>query len=452
MDFLSIEKRFGTSFDEDWWDGFLAETQELSIPCVIRDVMTNSDTARMRRNVLDIIADLASTHKEKYGLRLWVDGQSVDNSLIFANPPLPDDTIETWTSRVFKGIKFGIILNRGEKFSESLSHYISSSLAPFIAKNGMPTEGLLFTLFIGNYDKTPLGIHKDLPGKSVIQFHLGPGPKEMYTWVDGILESQLGPRPGNVYDVEPHLSSATRHVFFEGDIYYMPENLYHVGRQDDLSITVGCWYNNRTDQHFAERLLSFLVTKYLQPSRIMMKADQKNPEDTSVIGPVLDLFKLPSDYRDLNLRSLLREIYRDFRMALFSNGALRNAPIPNSTRLILRPSDTVRLQAPYRILYRSGSGGRKVLIFARGSMIEANYSPDLIALIDRLNRGHPLTVAEIMTETTDAWPAEAAAYFVRWFHEVRAIQVADGREDNCRSCIDLPRHLGRDQSDVDRLS
>ncbi|RBJ70723.1 hypothetical protein C3L29_036380, partial [Pseudomonas sp. MWU12-2534b] len=156
-------------FDADSWTGFLTRTEQRSQPCVFDDALDASQARVMRRQVLDILAELGQVHKAKYGYRLWLDGLKVDElDEHFALHPLPHENVEDWVGRAFGERKFGIILNRGEKFSPGLSQAIAHILEPALKTIGMPTEGILFTVFIGNYDMTPLGIHKDSPGKSVI--------------------------------------------------------------------------------------------------------------------------------------------------------------------------------------------------------------------------------------------------------------------------------------------
>lgn len=409
------------AFDETWWDAFLQTTQRLTTPTVIEDALPREDTARMRRYVLDIIRDLALIHREAYGIRLWLDGELSSLDVIFDNPPTDDDTIESWSARVFGDRKFGIILNRGEKFSEPLSRSVATRLAPLLRANGMPTEGLLFTLFIGDYDNTPLGIHKDLPGKCVIHFHLGPGPKKMFTWNDGVLEDKLGYRPSSLKDVDNHLDSGVRHQIDEGDLYFMPPNMYHVGRQSGLSVAVGCWYNNRSEFDFALRLVSLLREKHIKSSPHMMLADLAVPESDTAIDTVMDLFDLPSPLDQMTFKDVIRETYRDFRLALFSNAGLRNAPIPRIDEVDIQALEAIQANNPYRMHYRRWPDASRMTLYVRGTVIELKHISGLQALIDRINTGEAVPIEEVYASSDPQWTPPLADYVIRLLHRARGI-------------------------------
>ncbi|RBH45233.1 hypothetical protein C3F00_037825, partial [Pseudomonas sp. MWU13-2860] len=62
--------RLRQQFDADWWTGFLTRTEQMSQPCVFDDALDASQARVMRRQVLDILAELGQVHKAKYGYRL----------------------------------------------------------------------------------------------------------------------------------------------------------------------------------------------------------------------------------------------------------------------------------------------------------------------------------------------------------------------------------------------
>ena len=181
-------------FSPLWWDEFLEKTNNMSEPGAFYNCMPSEETALMRTYILEILARLAHMRTSKYGYRVYLKGVLLDGNgmeKIYDLPPLPGETLEQWVVRAFGEQKFGMIINQGERFNLELSKLIALKIQPYLAKTGIPTEGLIYTLFIGNYDSTPLGIHKDLPGKSVMHFHLGPGAKTMYTWDDEVFADDV---------------------------------------------------------------------------------------------------------------------------------------------------------------------------------------------------------------------------------------------------------------------
>jgi len=414
----------GERFDSMWWDGFLETTQQMSTPCVFKNCITESETTQMRRYILDILADFSRQRSIKYGMRLWVDGKQADDlSSFYDCPPLDGEDIPAWTKRAFGEKKFGIILNRGEKFSKELSRLLAYRLQPLLEKIGMPTEGFLFTIFIGNYDNTPLGIHKDLPGKSVMHFHLGPGSKDMYTWNDADYESRAGATVQGNQDIAPHLPYATRHHFEEGDIYFMPENRYHVGTQEGLSIGIACWCNNRSNFQFAEQLLFFMRNNFLKDSTLMLKADRNDLENLSGLDKTLALFDIPEHLDNLRFKDLLSVLYKDLRYALYSNAGYRNAPLPNEDKVTLDIDSVIQLEAPYKLLYYIPAESDKLVLFSRGTRLEMKNLPEIRGMIDLINKGEQISVREILQGFSDAFPRESIYYLLKQIYKYNGIAV-----------------------------
>jgi hypothetical protein len=417
-------EKISNAFSAGWWDGFLDETANMSQPAVFKDSLSAAETRAMRADILGILADFAQRRSTKYGMRLWLEGKQVlDMSDFFATAPEPGEDVDHWVQRAFGSQRFGIILNRGEKFSNRLSRFMAQRLQPLLQKIGMPTEGFLFTIFIGNYDSTPLGIHKDLPGKSVMHFHLGPGGKTMYTWDDDYPPAQ-GRHFQNKKPIEPHLPHATRHDFAEGDVYFMPENRFHVGTQDGLSIGIACWCNNRSNADFSKELLTFMKRNYLLDSPLMLKADQRGLDDVSGLEPTLALYQFPPEVQDLSFKDLMRNLYRDLRYALYSNAGLRNAPLPLLDPDPLAGKSTLCLEAPYSLRYYLTEATGKLMVFVRGTQIALRHIECLPRLIDRINRGEPLAIADIVQEYGQDLPPEALRYFLGQLYQHNGIALS----------------------------
>ena len=415
----SLTTRFGAA----WWERFMAETGQLSAPQAFRACLDAGETARMRRCILDIIAELGSTIRNAYGYRLWIEGEQVtDLDAHFAKAPRPGEDIEDWTRRAFGDQHFGIILNRGEKFNMELSRAMAYVLKPMMERAGMPTEGIIFTIFIGNYDMTPLGIHKDLPGKSVIHFHLGPGSKTMYVWDDDKYETAPGEKRQNNKAVEPHLASATRHTFHEGDLYFMPENRFHLGTQSGLSIGIACWFNNRSNIHFAQRLVQLLRQNYLHDSGTMLRHDRRPVDDIGHLEQTLDQFDL-SEVGEASVKDTLRHIYKDFRYALFSNAGFRSSPFPNLAPAGIREDSRVRVTDPYRILARETDAQGEMTLYMRGTKVAIRELGGVRALVDALNAGRELAMAEVLALLGAPWTFATARYLLELMHKHRGIQI-----------------------------
>lgn len=414
------------NFDSRWWDNFLSTSKQMTETTVIKDCIPKQQTALMQKYILEILADLAKLRTNKFGYRVYIDGVQLENNemiQIYDSPPKENETIEEWTTRTFGDKKFGMIINQGERFNLPLSKMIALKLKPLLDKIGMPTEGIIFTLFIGNYDKTPLGIHLDLPGKSVIHFHLGPGSKTMYTWDTKEYLNMVGEEKYNNQNIEKYIPFATEHPFDEGDVYFMPEDTYHVGTQEGLSIAIACWCYNRASIDFAIRLQSLLSEQYLSTKDENLKADKNDIDDVSGVHRTLDLFEIPQELEDLSFKDLLKEIYKDLRYSLYSNAGYRTSPFLKKEVISFEMDDTIELEKPYKVQYKESLNKEKLQLFIRGIKFEMNNFKSITVFIDEINKGHSIKVKDILSILNKEWDSDIGLYILAVLHKHNGINV-----------------------------
>lgn len=413
-------------FSSTWWDDFLSSTQNMSQTAVIRNGMPKEETALMQQYILEILADIAKLRTNKFGYRVYIDGVQLENNdmiQVYDSPPKKDETLAEWVNRAFGERKFGMIINQGERFNLELSKLIAFKLKPLLDKIGMPTEGIIFTLFIGNYDSTPLGIHLDLPGKSVIHFHLGPGSKTMYTWDTKEYLDLVGEEKYNNQNINKYLPFANKHHFDEGDIYFMPEDTYHVGTQEGLSVAIACWCYNRSNQDFAQRLQSLLLEQYLKKVDENLKPDSNPIDNVSALDKTLDLFDIPAALEQLNFKDLMKETYRDLRYSLYSNAGYRTSPFLKAESISFDLNDTIEIEKPYKILYKESLDTQKLQLFIRGTKFELNNFDGIKTLIDEINTDKPIVVKDALSILDKNWDHDIGLYILSVLYKHHGIQV-----------------------------
>jgi hypothetical protein len=418
-------EKIATTFDPIWWDDFLDTTDKMTKTSVLKDCMTKEETAEMRTYILEILADMARRRTDKHGYRVYIEGKQLEKNEMFRiydAPPLPGESVEDWVQRTFGETKFGMIINEGERFNLELSNKIALKLAPLLEKTGIPTEGIIFTLFIGNYDSTPLGIHLDLPGKSVIHFHLGPGSKTMYTWNNEEYETMVGEEKYNNKAISKYIPYANKYPFDEGDIYFMPENTYHVGTQEGLSIAIACWCYNRGNYDFAGRLQAIIKEQYLQRSALMLKPDTNPLDNADGVDKTIDLYKLPPELEALSFKDLLKETYKDLRYTLHSNAGYRTYPFPKTDNKTFSVTDTVEIEQPYKIRYYR-TDNDKLFIYVRGVKTEFKYFECLERFIDTINNDSPILVKDLLQTLDPAWDESAGLYILSLLYKHHGIKI-----------------------------
>ncbi|QZK98521.1 hypothetical protein [Flavobacterium psychrophilum] len=414
------------NYSPEWWDEFLNKTNNLTKTSIFSECMDSEETKSLRMNVLQIIQTLAKLRTNKYGYRVYVDGKIQDNNemnKIYDSPPLDNEIIEDWVKRVFGEKKFGMIINLGEKFNLDLSKKIALKTEPYLEKIGFPREGINFSIFVGNYDKTPLGIHKDPPGQDVMHFHLGPGDKTMYTWGRNEFEDLIDNKKFDKLDVESLLPYSTEFSFKEGDMYYMPEGEYHIGKQDGLSIALTFWRYNHTKDKLAKKLQNVVFSQFLQKNDDLLATDKNDLNDISGLDETLKIFEIPTEMENMNLKDLMKEAYKDLRYSIHSNAGYRTSPFPIEEDILFNLEDVIQLEKPFKILFKESLNKQKLHVYVRGIKIELNNFECIISFLNEINTGNLIKIKDLLNVLDESWDKEIGLYMLSLIYKNHGIVI-----------------------------
>jgi hypothetical protein len=425
--------------DKAWWQNVLANTENLREPIVLPQVFEN-EVDTLSELTVDIFRKLASARGTESGFRVWVSDEhgviapeptKAYDERLCTNPPLPGESIAQWGKRIFGDRKFGIIMNDGQLYSAEMNQQIARKIQPLLDLIGMPLTGVSTTYFVGNYGYTPLGIHQDRIGEDVFHFHLGPGPKVMYTWDEELYKSISGVM-NNRTNIEELLPAANKYPFEAGDIFFMPWDKYHVGYSDEISLGLTMWINNPTPAFFIRKLARSILGEItpIKDRAIMLNTvlspDSGIPGDPKLFEELAPYIQVDETMADLSLQEFMQFSIESYRLGLLSNGGfvLLQAPEPVAPDALL--GQTVQLTQPFKIFHTVLK--HKIFLFVRGYRLSIAYHPALPALLARLNTGEPVAVADLIEPLLGEWTEEVARYVVALLLSNRGIELAGAAE------------------------
>ena len=414
------------------WESILHQTDNFSTPGVQTNVLKQEDRVNFKKWIFDVVRHICLNKTNAYGFRVYVNGEIVNKDYliekVYPHIPAVDSDGSAWIEDVFQDQKFGIILNYSEKFSMSMADRLSVLLHPLLEHLGVPSNGMHTTVFIGNYGFTPLGIHQDHFGANVIHFHLGPGDKTMYTWEAGLFESVDGKNKV----LSELLPLANAYHFEQDDLFFMPWDQYHIGQTDDLSVGLTVWFDNHSNYALAERLLKSVTVELTDENLLEITNLQRGIADIDY-SPVEEIFKNHSRIADLPFKELLREVFTDFKMALFSNCGWTSIPVTVEqisadfnvdTSFSMMDGVRVQVPNPYQLYYRR-STAEDITIYARGAKITIKYHPLLEDIMNRLNTNEIFDSGSLLKELNEVWPPQAGLYFLALLYNKRALYITD---------------------------
>jgi len=388
-------------FSSFWWQKtFLKDTQDLTKTCVFKNCLNTTDIEDLKKEVLHTINTVCNLKTDEFGFRIWFEGKLAsdkEKKFIYNNPIKENETIENWSKRIFKNKKFGIILNAAEVLNYKLTQKIALKIKPLLVGNGMPLRGFNITLFIGNYGFTPLGIHKDPPGESVIHFHLGPAKKTIYQWHTEELEQTIKNKGFSFKDnVHELLPLATTYTFNESDLYFMPSKKYHIGQTKEFSIGIALWSNKNFKEELSKEIMRNVENEYI------IKSEKINHQKINTLQEMKEIesyFKAHKYQNNLTFKALCKETYRDSRYSLFSNCGFPKVSLSiKKKRVLFNIEDFFILELPFKIeYYNSTSQKENLIVFVRGNKIILKKNRLIIDIINLINLGQVVPVKKILT-------------------------------------------------------
>jgi hypothetical protein len=132
--------------------------------------------------------------------------------------------------------RFSLVINNVETLSPKLAAGLGAFLGSLFEGWGMPMGGAELVAFAGNYSGTAFGVHEGY--EDAFLTHCGPGVKHFYTWSNEEYQKLTGGSDPLYGDYVWLLEHGEHFVLEPGDALFLPQRVFHVGRQDEFSVSV----------------------------------------------------------------------------------------------------------------------------------------------------------------------------------------------------------------------
>ena len=220
-----------------------------------------TDPSKQLADIENIIRKRRSISESLFNARVFINngtrddfGYSVSN-----NPPREDEILSEWLERITGASNFCAVINGINGWSDSLSKKIQRDFnKEWVEKYGIPSQGIDVYSFMGRYNLTPFGIHKDQ--EHTFLYHLGPGIKKAWVW-DPAIKDIAPIVKSDSFNLKETLSWAKEITLLPGDALFIPQNWYHVLENPEFSVTLGIApYEMKRSQLLTSFLSDFLTT------------------------------------------------------------------------------------------------------------------------------------------------------------------------------------------------
>ncbi|MBK7758722.1 MAG: hypothetical protein IPI35_20460 [Deltaproteobacteria bacterium] len=290
---------------------------------------------------------------------------------------------------------------------------VGELLSTMYPVRGMPHGGLELILFAGNYAATPFGVHRGF--EHAFLCHIGPGNKRFPLWSPEHYQTVTGSLDDVLVNWEWLLEHAIDLTLKPGDMLYLPAQWFHIGIQDEYSVSVAIglydWGIDRwaptAMKSFFERLTPQARMPYMPPS--------------STGNPFRDVVEEPLD---LAIRPALVAAADDSWFWRVSYGGFTKdesmaPPVP------IRREDHVRLVSPCRVCWTEPPGGR-MAIYLRYRKVTVGHHPSLAPFFRRINTSDTIPVADLL-DTAQDWSESSALELISLLVSTGGLSVVERR-------------------------
>jgi ribosomal protein L16 Arg81 hydroxylase len=212
-----LSPRFWTRFAKQHWE---------KRPIVLRRPFDTplTTTAQLFRGLISARQELAG--KERRHLRLFA-GDEIYFSRVKRNlPRRADASFDGYCKRMkqsHKNARFGLVVVDYPSFDAQIRNRVEKFLRPLkeLVASGINSKTLLF---LGDYERTPIGIHKDPHGTFVFVIE---GRKRFRSWPSDFFPDAK--KITGCLRYRQFLDGATTLEGTAGDLIYWPSSYWHIG-------------------------------------------------------------------------------------------------------------------------------------------------------------------------------------------------------------------------------
>ncbi|MFE9137951.1 hypothetical protein [Streptomyces sp. NPDC007355] len=223
-----------------WTDTLPEKTAGMTRPHLFKGVVPAS--AANAEAVLDGFAAIRRAHAAGLEItanaRVYVGEEHRPDLVdkVLAADAWPEDGFTAWMQEQVGAERFSLVLNTLESVSPALASGLGEFVGALIEGWGLPAGGAELVAFVGNYSGTAFGVHEGY--ENAFLTHYGPGTKDFYCWPAEEYRKLTGGSDPLYGDYTWLLEHGEHFALEPGDALFLPERVFHVGRQSEFSVSV----------------------------------------------------------------------------------------------------------------------------------------------------------------------------------------------------------------------
>ena len=386
----------GFCFSSEFWT-HLAEQQLSQRPYVLKHACAEPPLSleEVFRTIVKV-SERSRAGRNNPSVRFYLEHSILQVDVGTHLPHARDGSFEGYMKRIsrkLKGQKFGLIIFRFQELNGQLYLNLRDFMRELYERTDTTAYGTYATLFLGDYERSPIGLHYDAE-VSTITFVLA-GRKRLLVWPPGFFAEGRY----NTLDYERYRNEALILEGEPGDVIVCPANYWHVADSEGgLALTLVLGYLSSPEKATVRDDLSQVLSLV---EECLREADSLNPRpfDSGDLQESAGHLSQVSAKARQALTSLSNdpEFEEAFQVARLNqlSSFFFNAVPPPLPRRALTDDELVGGNPHYPVLWVAGVDG-ELICSANGHGFSVAGHPNVLKLLERMNSGETCRVGELI--------------------------------------------------------
>ncbi len=396
----SPARQKSTSLDQKFWRHFAKnhwEKKPLLLRNVKSDLLALSDSEIF--DLLVLYADRCRDLNDPTGFKFFTDGEKADQEQVLeVLPERTDKSLLGYHQRMESLFSdYCLVCDELLQVNLKKQHLLTDFTDELYRHVGFPNRFSEMGLYLGNYKKTPFGVHVDSCG--VFSFPVA-GIKKFRLWAAAYGDKH--PELDRTFNYEKHKKHSQLLEAGPGDMTYWPSSEWHIAESDgsfSATWSLGVWVDQLHKELFAHSLKELLnskggalasapMTKY---KNLHSKAGEVNELPEAYQQSIAALQKLSAaEIQETFLKSWMQHI----SMQGFKSIPQVDFKLSAKSRLQLRNPKAL-------ILWQQSQTAKNKYYFSfGGAVIEVTKATSLLKLIQAINAGESCLVSTYLKSAT----------------------------------------------------
>ncbi len=349
--------------------------------------------------LLILYSDKCRKNKDATGFKFYVNGEQVHASDVLQVLPIQKDlNFLGYHARMNKLFSdYCLVCDELLQVSAGYKDHLLDFTNALYKHVGFPNQFAEIGLYLGNYKKTPFGVHIDSCG--VFSFPIV-GQKKFRLWTSDFVKKN--PKLDRAFNYEKYKKNSELLIASEGDMTYWPSKAYHIAEsngQFSAAWSLGVWIDKSFQKMFSESFDHLLSQK---------SDDVNNNPMTSFVNlhdQTGQMSKLPKLYlkniqmlRQLSDADLQDHYLKCWMKQVSLHGFKKNDTQFDQKKLTLKSKIQLSTKNTKILWKKSVAKKNKIFICIESEILKIDLKSGIYKLILDLNKKRKCTLSQYLTK------------------------------------------------------